>query len=237
MNTTKNTRKLIRTPNIFIMSHLLDDTEFKYFSSCVCALSTLATDCSTFSSMRMARSPCSATMDESCAKIPPSSVIVLSTFCSASLLELMYISWFCISNCCWCWFPFPLLPVRWPSKDCDGVPNDDPYGYLVSEECTPPSVAANRGKFALAPPVPAKLPSRCRWNGFGRFFPAPETTESLLNILRRSFCDFTFSERIVNTSLNDFVAPISLCFRVSTTVTEWSWPCLVDPPAFDVNKA
>ena len=42
MNTTKKTKKLMRTPKIFMMSHRLDEMRLRYLSRCVCALSTLA---------------------------------------------------------------------------------------------------------------------------------------------------------------------------------------------------
>ena len=81
-----------------MMSHRLDDIEFMYLSSCVCALSTFATDSFTFSSIRTASSPCSDTIVASCWKIPPSSVMVRSTFCSASDLALRYWSCPCTSS-------------------------------------------------------------------------------------------------------------------------------------------
>ena len=66
MNTTKNTRNEMSTPKIFMMSHQFELMELRYLRSCVCAESTFATDLSTFSSMRTAISPCSATIVASC---------------------------------------------------------------------------------------------------------------------------------------------------------------------------
>ena len=51
-------------------------------------------------------------------------------------------------------------------------------------------------------------------------------TAALENILRRSCWLLTRSCRVVNTSLNDFVAPMSRFLRVSTTVAVCSAPCL-----------
>lgn len=66
MNTTKTMRKTKSTMNIFMMSQRFEEMLFRYFSSCACALSTLARVSSTFSSILIASSPCSCTCNTKC---------------------------------------------------------------------------------------------------------------------------------------------------------------------------
>ena len=69
---TRNmTRKIISTKKTFMISHRLDDTLRKYFSSCACAESTLDKVSSTFSSIRIASSPCSCTCGKKLACYTP----------------------------------------------------------------------------------------------------------------------------------------------------------------------
>lgn len=97
-------KKIIRTPNILAISHLLLDTRFQYLRSSRCAPSTLSTTSSVLASMRWIISLCSDTMVASCPKMLPSSPIVFSIASIASPRCWMYVLDGCASsiiNSCW----------------------------------------------------------------------------------------------------------------------------------------
>ena len=89
---TKNRANTSNTAKHLRMSHRFDEMVAKCRSSCACAPSTLPSASPTYSSMRMAVSPCSATNVASWLKMPPSSAIVDSTCRSAPARECRYAS-------------------------------------------------------------------------------------------------------------------------------------------------
>mmetsp|Transcript_19234 Transcript_19234/g.53845 ORF Transcript_19234/g.53845 Transcript_19234/m.53845 type:complete len:268 (-) Transcript_19234:607-1410(-) len=211
MNTMKKIRKNRRTPKTLSTSQRLEEMVLRYLSSCAWALVTLDRVSSMFSSMRMAISPCCDTISDSLLKIPPSSTIVDSTLCSASARLDMYVSCGADSVSCCCCCCRKLGTGGW---NC--------CCWLCCCRAAAWEEEAEAGS-----PAAVLLLCHCCWErsrGRAASASAPGPAE---NSWRRSLWCFKLSVRTVSTSLNSWVASLSLLRKLSTTVWEWSWLCLL----------
>eukprot|EP00958_Prasinococcus_capsulatus_P023315 scaffold3428_cov379-Prasinococcus_capsulatus_cf.AAC.24 len=133
-----------------------------------------------------------------------SSLIVLSTFCSASARLSKYRSCWCTINCCDCCCVCspPMLPAP---------PGEPPNRFCAFEGVVfvPPPCWSNGREGRGEPLVKAPEENRC-W---------------------RLFWTLRFSVRMVSTSLNSFVVSKRRVFRLSTTVAECWVDCLLLVPS------